>query len=132
MSDTVKIKIRGYHLDMYGHVNNARYLEFLEEARWRFVEQRISIAELKQEGFAFVIVQINISYRRPVTLDQVLEIRTRLVSLGQKSGTVHQEVLFADSSDVAADADVTFVVVDTRLGKAVPIEGKLRAAFEAE
>lgn len=26
------IKVRGYHLDVYQHVNNARYLEFLEEA----------------------------------------------------------------------------------------------------
>lgn len=28
-----QIKVRGYHLDVYQHVNNARYLEFLEEAR---------------------------------------------------------------------------------------------------
>lgn len=27
-----QIKVRGYHLDVYQHVNNARYLEFLEEA----------------------------------------------------------------------------------------------------
>ena len=25
-----KIKVRGFHLDVYQHVNNARYLEFLE------------------------------------------------------------------------------------------------------
>lgn len=29
-----QIKVRGYHLDVYQHVNNARYPEFLEEARW--------------------------------------------------------------------------------------------------
>ena len=29
-----QIKVRGYHLDVYQHVNNARYTEFLEEARW--------------------------------------------------------------------------------------------------
>jgi len=31
---TTQIKVRGYHCDFYGHVNNARFLEFLEEARW--------------------------------------------------------------------------------------------------
>jgi len=30
MSDTA-IRIRNYHLDGYGHVNNARYLEFLDK-----------------------------------------------------------------------------------------------------
>ena len=33
-----QIKVRGYHLDVYQHVNNARYLEFLEEARWHGLE----------------------------------------------------------------------------------------------
>ena len=32
------IKVHGYHLDVYQHVNNARYLEFLEEARWNALE----------------------------------------------------------------------------------------------
>ena len=36
------IKVRGFHTDLYGHVNNARYLEFLEEARWEFLEQHMN------------------------------------------------------------------------------------------
>ncbi|BBI61564.1 hypothetical protein HSBAA_28700 [Vreelandella sulfidaeris] len=32
----VQLRVRGYHLDGYGHVNNARYLEFMEEGRWDF------------------------------------------------------------------------------------------------
>ena len=35
----MKLTVRNYHLDGYGHVNNARYLEFLEEARWTFFQE---------------------------------------------------------------------------------------------
>ena len=38
MESTTEIVIRGYHVDIYGHVNNARYLEFLEEDRWAVLE----------------------------------------------------------------------------------------------
>ncbi len=38
------IKVRGYHLDIYQHVNNARYLEFLEEARWSYLEDSGDVA----------------------------------------------------------------------------------------
>ena len=48
------IKVRGYHADLYGHVNNARYLELLEEARWNHFEnsvdkegRRIFVAEME-------------------------------------------------------------------------------------
>lgn len=34
---SVALRVRGYHLDGYGHVNNARYLEFMEEGRWAFL-----------------------------------------------------------------------------------------------
>ena len=37
MHQTV-VRVRGYHLDVFQHVNNARYLEFLEEARWSYFE----------------------------------------------------------------------------------------------
>ncbi len=35
---TTTVKVRGYHLDIYQHVDNACYLEFLEEARWAWFE----------------------------------------------------------------------------------------------
>ena len=59
------IRIRGYHLDGYGHVNNARYLEFLEEARWAYFEQHQLLPLL--QGDMIVVARIDIRYRRPST-----------------------------------------------------------------
>lgn len=39
VSSVIVLKVRGYHVDVFGHVNHARYLEFLEEARWAFFEE---------------------------------------------------------------------------------------------
>jgi len=44
MKSTVQIKVRNYHLDRFGHVNNARYLEFLEEGRWTYSEENNLVA----------------------------------------------------------------------------------------
>ena len=48
MNHHTYIKVRGYHLDGYQHVNNARYLEFLEEARWGYLEQHGDIEHFEQ------------------------------------------------------------------------------------
>ena len=58
-----QIKVRGYHLDVYQHVNNARYLEFLE-ARWDGLENSDSFQWMTEKNIAFVVVNININYRR--------------------------------------------------------------------
>jgi len=65
---TTEIKVRGYHLDVFGHVNNARYLEFLEEARWAIFDDKVNLEDLAREGYVFTVVNININYRRPAFL----------------------------------------------------------------
>ena len=122
---SIKIKVRGYHLDMYQHVNNARYLEFLEEARWHLIESQLDLKDWKRRGLGFVVVNININYRKPASLDQVLEIRSNFSRLNVKSATIEQKIYLDNTDILIADAEVTFVVVDTKTGKAVPLEGKL-------
>ncbi|VXC12681.1 conserved hypothetical protein [Pantoea brenneri] len=120
------IKVRGYHLDVYQHVNNARYLEFLEEARWQWLEEVEAFHWLLEQKLAFVVVNININYRRPAVLGDVLAIDSQITQLNGKSGIIAQRVLLAGEETVVADAALTFVCIDLRTQKAVPLEGELR------
>ncbi|PEI05721.1 thioesterase [Pantoea agglomerans] len=120
------IKVRGYHLDVYQHVNNARYLEFLEEARWEWLEEAEAFHWLLEQKLAFVVVNININYRRPAVLGDVLVIDSEITQLNGKSGIIAQRVLLAGQETVVADAALTFVCIDLRTQKAVALEGELR------
>ncbi|TCO81379.1 thioesterase-3 [Plasticicumulans lactativorans] len=124
-----RIKVRGYHLDVYGHVNNARHLEFLEEGRWAWFEANNDLARFQERGWGFAVVNINIDYRRPAFMGEVLVVRSTLAKLGRRSAVIHQRVTLADTDTVVVEADVTFVVTDRADGRAVAIEGELRALF---
>lgn len=130
MSHVITIKVRGYHLDLYRHVNNARYLEFLEEARWSFLEQQGDLQSLEQRGYGFAVVNINISYRRPAYMGEILEIRSSLKSIGKRSAVMHQSVTLQATQTVVAEADVTFVIVEMRTEQAAILEGELRSMLE--
>jgi thioesterase-3 len=120
------IKVRGYHLDVYQHVNNARYLEFLEEARWQWLEEADAFNWLMAQKLAFVVVNININYRRPAVLGDRLVIESDVSQLSGRSGIIAQRVLLAEDRTLVADALLTFVCIDLRTQKAVPLEGELR------
>lgn len=130
MRHLTEIKVRGYHLDLYGHVNNARYLEFLEEARWNLLEATGTVEAFTGNGLGFSIVNVNINYRRPAYLGEVLEIESSLASMGNRSAKIHQAVRLKGEGTMIADADVTFVVVAGPEGKAQPLEGDLRRLIE--
>jgi thioesterase-3 len=119
-----KLPVRGYHLDGYNHVNNARYLEFLEEARWQYFDY-IPASWYKESGLAFVIVNININYKFSATFGDVLDINTSIEKIGNTSMVFSQEVSLKDSNKPVCDAKITFVILDTKTGKPVKIEGEL-------
>jgi thioesterase III len=127
-----EIKIRGYHADLYGHVNNARYLELLEEGRWNHFESQVNYEEFKANGWAFIIVNININYRKPAVPGDIMQIRTEYKTHGSRSMTMHQKCLLNGTDTIAADADITFVVLDSTTGKVVPLEGRLLEMLSPE
>ena len=120
------VKIYPFHLDMYGHVNNARYLEFLESARWDFISENMDLHELEKLGITFLVVNININYRHPAILGYILEIHTGMSHISGKSAKVHQEIRIKGSNRIVADADITFVIIDHSSQKVLPIKGDLR------
>ncbi len=130
MISTTEIHVRGYHLDVYGHVNNARYLEFLEEARWDLLENNFDLMSWQKKGLAFFVANITINFRLPVTMGQILEIRTCIERFGNKSAILSQNIYLKEKNDLVADAKITFVIADSQTGRAVPLEGELRAVFE--
>ena len=131
MVHTIDIKVRGYHLDLFGHVNNARYLEFLEEGRWAAFEENMDIQELAVKGYAFTVVNININYRRPALMNQVLCVETAVSQWNRRNAVIHQEVKLKGADAVIADADVTFVIVDGKTQKAALLEGELLDMLQA-
>lgn len=129
MSATTEIKVRGYHADFYGHVNNARYLEFFEEDRWARMESKIDLRDWAARGLGFLVVNINVNYRKAVPVGETVLVTTDIDRINTKSVVLKQEIRFKSSNEVAADALVTFVVID-RSGKAVEMEGELRSEIE--
>jgi thioesterase-3 len=127
LEDKINIKVRGYHIDFFGHVNNARYLEFLEEARWRFFEEQDGRIGFTRLNLSFVVANINISYRYPAVMGDVLTIETRLKEIKRSSAVLNQAIRLAGQDRLVADADVTFVFLDPDSGSVLPISGEALA-----
>jgi thioesterase III len=120
-----QIKVRGYHTDLYQHVNNARYLEFLEEARWQLLEDHIDLESFMRGGYLFFVVNINISYRSPARVGDTVTVRSGLKKIGNKSAVIRQQILNKATGTVCVDADVTFVIADTG-GRPLKLEAELK------
>jgi thioesterase-3 len=135
MTKEVKIKVRGYHLDGYQHVNNARYLEFFEEARWAFFEESDALKTLQEKNIMFVVVNVNIDYRYPASVGQTLVIKSKLDNLaevGSKKSIFKQTIYLENTETVVCDAVITFVLFDGKTQRAIATTEEIREMFAHE
>lgn len=124
-----QIVVRGYHTDMYQHVNNARYLEFLEEGRWQAFETYMDLDAFMKKGYLFFVVNINISYRSQAKVNDTITIKTGLGKIGNTSAVIRQQVINESTGQVCVDADVTFVIPNWE-GKPQKMEGEVLEAVQ--
>ena len=103
-------------LDVNGHVNQAKYLSYLEQARTRYWDEVVGI---RHDRSPVAIVHQEIDYRAPITLDHEVTVRQRIAGMGRSSFDIAYEVLADDA--VAATAEVVLLALDRDTGEAIPI-----------
>src|SRR5690242_9717090 len=94
-----RLLIHERHLDLFGHVNNAAYLEIFEEARWDWVTGNgYGVREVRERGLGPVLLEARLRFHREVTNREEVLIRSRTVEYRGKIGRVEQVMLRADGT----------------------------------
>ncbi|MCX6285739.1 MAG: acyl-CoA thioesterase [Bacteroidetes bacterium] len=113
-----RITARGYELDSYGHVNNAVFFNYFEQARWELFQNKGLLDQLTIQGLFLVVVEVNIRYQHEVRLGDEVEIitavkkdepfiifeqRMRLVPGGQAVARARVKTVFVDVQRISHD-----------------------------
>jgi acyl-CoA thioester hydrolase len=134
-----QLEVRFRDCDAMGHVNNAVYLTYLEEARfhhWRasgIAKRALNSAPASDAGVpddvaGVIVARVEIDYRRPAKYGDLLRIDIGVAAIGRTSFTYEYEILDA-SNAVIATARTVIVRFDYAAGKPVPISEELKAAL---
>lgn len=120
------VPVRYRDIDDMGHVNNAVYVTYLEEARLDYFRE---VLGERMHDVPSVVANHTLDYRRSVTLDDDVTVAVRVRDLGETSVTLAQEVR-ADG-EVAVSAETTLVVLDPESHEPTAIPADVREAFAA-
>jgi YbgC/YbaW family acyl-CoA thioester hydrolase len=107
------------HLDFYGHLNNARYHELFEQARWDLITSRgFGVDTIRRTNTGPVMLEVNIKFMRELAPREPIVIRSSLLSYEGKVGKIQQQMLKADGT-VACEAVYSFGLFDLARRKLV-------------
>lgn len=129
MEVSLDIIVRSTEIDVNGHVNNAKYLEYIEWGREEWYDQAgLTYDRFLDMGIQTVTVNININYRKECVQGDQLTIKTRPEKVGRTSYVLLQEV-FNQRGEKCADALVTSVTMDADTRKSREVPDALRKLF---
>jgi thioesterase III len=112
--------IREQHPDTFGHVNNAKYLEILEEARWDLVSGNgYGLEEVLRRRIGPTILEINLKFQRELRNRQRIVVKTWMDSYAGKIGRVGQEIRDPDGN-LFCEALFTIGLFDVAARKLIP------------
>lgn len=124
------VHVRFSDLDVYGHVNNVKYFEYLQEARIPLISRLGRDVGSAASDVRMVVAQIDVDYRAPILFrEQPYDSWTWVSHLGRTS--VVFETAICDGDAVVSRARVVGVFWDPGTGRPAPPPADFREALAA-
>ena len=123
-------KVRGYHIDTNDHVNNAVYLNYLEDARDDFLEYLgLSVSGFQAHGVLVFLSEVRIKFHQPAKYGDHLDVWGWLSELRRVKSTWKMEIRRAGAGDLLTEAwmHAAFLSATHRI---LPIPQEARDALE--
>ena len=111
-------------MDALGHVNNARYFDYFQEAR---IEWMASLGLDLKQTTGPVVVHIACTFLKPVVYPATLTLSSNLHSLGRSSVVIDHDLYQGDQ--LMAQGVCKIVWVDYQTNKSIPLPDKIRNMF---
>ena len=125
-----KTQILESHLDCFGHVNNATYLQLFEAARWDFITAGgFGLKEIMAAQKGPVILEATVKFKRELKNRDWIEISSAISGRpGEKICHIHQVIVCMSDGKVASTAQFTAGFFDLKERKLIaPTEKWIKA-----
>lgn len=113
---TVEMPVRYRDIDAEGHVNNAVYLTYFEQARVEYIDTVLDVDALSP---GVVVANVEIDYERPILFDDDVTVSLGVTDVGTTSMTMACDI--EANGNRAASASSVIVAVDPETGSPRPL-----------
>ena len=117
-----------WQCDHVGHMNIMWYVGKFDEANWNFFARLgLTPSYLREANRGMAAVQQTVSYKRELLAGDIVEVRSSLLEIRDKSIRFLHEMRNAETGEVAATCEITAVHLDRQAHKAAPFEDAIRS-----
>ena len=120
-------KVRPDDIDMFNHVHNSKYFDYVLNARYDQMElfYGMSMETFLEMGFGWVVKTVMIDYKRPLGLGDLFIVETGIESINRKGCRVSFEITNKKTKKTSTDGWFDFVMIDLKTGRGVQVTDEM-------
>jgi len=124
------LQVRFRDIDAFGHVNNAVFFSYVEQARIRY------LLDVLQPGVDFdrlplILARVELDYRSPIAFGEDVTVETRVDRVGRSSFGMSHRMIAGAEARLVGDVHTVLVTYDYTLARPMPVPGDWRERFAA-
>lgn len=128
---TSEIPVRPDDIDMFRHVHNSRYLDYIQAARYDQMVRcyKMSMEEFLILGFGFVVKKAELNFKRPLLMGDVMLISTQVKDFLGSDITVEFEIVNKKNEKISCDGLMAYTMINLKTGRSEKIPDEIQTKF---
>ena len=127
-----KIEARWGDMDGLRHINNAKYLTFLESARLEYLSTLGIDINRWNSKESVILASMKIDYHKQSSYPNIYEIGCKISRIGNKSFDIFNAIFESSSNNLIVTGTFTIVCFDYHLQKTISIPDSIKNAYHPD
>ena len=122
-----EFKVRPDDIDMFNHVHNSRYFDYVQAARYDQMERcyGMSMEEFLERGYGWVVKTAYLDYKRALTLNDTFIVTTGTFEIQGKGCRISFEIKNKKTNKICCDGWFDYVLIDLKTGRSLKVTDEM-------
>ena len=128
---TSEIPVRPDDIDMFQHVHNSRYLDYIQAARYDQMVRcyNMSMEEFMIMGYGFVVKKAELNFKRALIMGDVMLISTQVKEFNGSDITVEFEIVNKKNEKISCDGFMLYTMINLKTGRSEKVPDEIQTKF---
>jgi acyl-CoA thioester hydrolase len=122
------LQVRFRDIDAFGHVNNAVFFSYVEQARIRYLLDVLE-AGTSFDRMPLILARVELDYRSPIFFDEEVTVATRIERVGRTSFGMTHRMTAGPDARLVGDVQSVLVTYNYAAAEPIPVPDEWRRRF---
>ncbi len=126
-----ELNVRPDDIDMFNHVHNSKYLDYVLAARYEQMEKfyGMSWEKFSAQGYGWVVSKVTINFKRALKMGDKMLVRTGILEMNEKGSTVQFEIINKSTGKISSDGIFEYVMIDLQTQRSCKVNEEMIKAY---